>query len=158
MPLDHLPNIEGQMQRESFRQKHYPYIYYCANCVRAYLARDKEDVCKFCQGPVMILTGGKRYIYFCERCDRRIESDEPIMACESCGNKIMTLYRWDMLASKEKRRIQIAKFLNSFSSARTRASNEKKTEIMIDKPRQLKVMVPTKKKYEKIKGEELPSY
>jgi DNA-directed RNA polymerase subunit RPC12/RpoP len=159
MPLDRMSSREGVMPREMHRRKHYPYIYYCSSCVRAYLAKEREGICKFCQGPVRMLTGGKRYIYFCEHCDLRIESDEPKMACETCGNRIMTLYRWDMLDMKEKRRIKLARFFNSFSSIRPKPRiKEQKIKIEdIFEVEELKKEIRAKKADNR-KGEEMPSY
>ncbi len=119
MPLDKVaPSYAFDEQMHNRRR--YPYIYYCSGCVRSYFSKAKEESCKFCTGPIKLVTGGKRYIYFCENCDTRIESDEPKVACSTCGRRILTLYRWDMLNKKEKRRIKFARLLKHFYSIRPR--------------------------------------
>jgi len=125
MPLDRLAT-SSLLEPYLHNKKTYPYIYYCPNCVRSYFSKAKEEACKFCTGPVKLVTGGKRYIYFCENCDTRIESDEPKMACGTCGRHILTLYRWDMLEKKEKRRIKFARMLRNFSAIRKAKVKEMK--------------------------------
>lgn len=108
MPLDELA-AGFMLEQEIHRRKNYPYIYFCPNCTRSFLSREKQDACKFCSGPVRLMTGGKKYVYFCPSCDARTESNDPKNACSTCGKRILTLYRWDMLQKGERRGIKAAR-------------------------------------------------
>lgn len=157
MPYDHLAHGE-LLEKEVHRRKHYPFIYYCPACNRSYLAKTREEACKFCDGPVKLVTGGKRYIYFCETCDTRIESDEPKMACATCGKRVLTLYRWDMLDKRERKRIKIARFLKSLSAALPRLPMKGKIAApKIAIPKIAGPKITEIKKWQHYKGEELPS-
>ncbi len=145
------------LEQDIHRRKYYPYIYYCTDCRRSYLEKELQEKCRFCQGKIELTQGGKKYVYFCKNCDKRIQDDEPKMACPTCRNHVQTLFRWDMLDRREKRRIMIARFLKSFSRGRRKKTKaikiEKKVEKFVARP----IAIPHMAINEKIKGEELPT-
>ena len=155
MPLDMLaPSF--LLEQDIHRRRRYPYIYYCPSCGRGCLEKEVQEKCRFCGGDLLLTQGGKKYIYFCQHCDKRIEEDEPRMACGTCGNKINTIYRWDMLDRKEKRRIKLARMMKSFSGSIGKIGSRKQKDTAAENQAMGKKQI-IKEQNEKIKGEELPS-
>ncbi len=152
MPLDELA-ASFMLEQDVHRRKNYPYIYFCPICIRSYLSKEKQDTCKFCAGSARLVTGGKMYVYFCPSCDARTESDVPKSMCGTCGKKILTLYRWDMLQKRERRRIKAARFFGSLNAMKPKISIKLHSYTKTEKP----VIMRKIEQEDKRKGEELPS-
>ncbi len=132
---------------ETFRRKHFTYLYVCKECARAFDSQKETEKCKFCNGGVVLLSSRKdtNLRYYCPKCEKNYVSEEKLEKCRFCGNNNIHLYEWRRLwrdVFRTKRKTLREAIKNSFVELPARlvgesvvtktaapATNEKKSTV-----------------------------